>query len=134
MKKILTYGTFDTLHFGHILLLQRARGLGDHLTVGLSSDAFNGSKGKHSFFNFDARAEMLGAIKYVDAIIPEQDWEQKAHDIQRLDIDVFVMGDDWVGKFDNLSSLCEVQYLSRTPDISSTMIRSGVTRQVQPAT
>ncbi len=128
MKKILTYGTFDTLHFGHILLLQRARALGDHLTVGLSSDAFNDSKGKKSFFNYEARAEMLGAIRYVSEIIPEQSWEQKAEDIQRLGIDVFVMGDDWAGKFDSLKTLCEVKYLSRTPDISSTMIRSGVTR------
>lgn len=129
MKKILTYGTFDTLHFGHILLLQRARALGDHLTVGLSSDAFNDAKGKRSFFNYDARAEMLGAIRYVNEIIPENSWSQKADDIQRLGIEVFVMGDDWAGKFDDLSAYCEVKYLSRTPDISSTMIRSGVTRQ-----
>lgn len=128
MIKVLTYGTFDTLHFGHILLLQRARRLGDHLTVGLSSDEFNESKGKTSFFNFDARAEMLSAITYVDDIIPENSWDQKADDIQRLGIGVFVMGDDWRGKFDHLSALCTVTYLPRTPDISSTMIRSGVTK------
>ena len=126
MKRIITYGTFDTLHFGHILLLQRARALGDHLTVGLSSDAFNEAKGKRSFFNYDARAEMLQAIRYVDAIIPEQGWGQKANDIQSLNIDVFVMGDDWSGKFDDLRDHCAVQYLDRTPDISSTMIKSGV--------
>ena len=126
MKKILTYGTFDTLHFGHILLLQRARALGDHLTVGLSSDAFNDAKGKHSFFTYDARAQMLGAIRYVDRIVPEDDWDQKETDIRELGIDVFVMGDDWAGRFDHLSAFCEVRYLSRTPDISSTMIKSGV--------
>lgn len=126
MKRILTYGTFDTLHFGHILLLERAKALGDHLTVGLSTDAFNAVKGKRSFFNYDARAKMLGAITYVDAIIPEENWDQKPADIVRLGIDVFVMGDDWTGRFDALAAMCDVRYLDRTPDISSTMIRSGV--------
>ena len=130
MKKVITYGTFDTLHYGHILLLQRARALGDHLTVGLSSDAFNATKDKVSHFDYAARKAFLEAITYVDAIIPEETWEQKRNDITRLGIDVFTMGSDWTGEFDFLGDLCEVTYLPRTPRISSTAIKTINTASV----
>lgn len=123
MKKVITYGTFDTLHYGHILLLKRAREMGDHLTVALSSDSFNAKKNKVSHFDYEQRRSFLEAITYVDAIIPEDSWEQKRQDIVTHNIDVFTMGDDWAGKFDFLSDLCEVVYLERTPRISSTAIK-----------
>lgn len=123
MKKVITYGTFDTLHYGHILLLQRARALGDHLTVALSTDGFNATKDKVSHFDYAQRADLLRAITYVDDIIPEDNWDQKRTDVTRLGIDVFTMGSDWAGKFDFLDDLCEVVYLSRTPRISSTAIK-----------
>lgn len=123
MKKVITYGTFDTLHYGHILLLQRARMLGDHLTVALSSDAFNATKSKVSHFDFAQRKTLLRAITYVDDIIPEDTWEQKRSDVIDLGIDIFTMGDDWEGQFDFLSDLCDVIYLPRTPRISSTAIK-----------
>ncbi|MCK6075673.1 glycerol-3-phosphate cytidylyltransferase [Paenibacillus silvae] len=126
MKKVITYGTFDLLHYGHILLLQRAKILGDYLIVALSTDEFNQLKGKSAYFTYDERKMMLEAIKYVDLVIPEENWEQKTNDISRWDVDVFVMGDDWKGKFDQLSTLCDVIYLSRTPDISTTSIKSSL--------
>ena len=123
MKKVITYGTFDTLHYGHILLLKRARALGDHLTVALSSDSFNALKEKTSHFDYEARKALLEAITYVDEIIPEHDWDQKRADVVAHNIDVFTMGDDWAGKFDFLGDLCEVIYMPRTPSISSTEIK-----------
>lgn len=123
MKKVITYGTFDTLHYGHILLLKRARALGDHLTVALSSDSFNALKEKTSHFDYEARKALLEAITYVDEIIPEHDWDQKRNDVTAHNIDIFTMGDDWAGKFDFLSDLCEVVYMARTPSISSTEIK-----------
>ena len=123
-RKVITYGTFDTLHYGHILLLKRARELGDHLTVALSSDAFNTLKGKQSHFTYVERHALLSAITYVDTIIPEDDWDQKRTDVQSHAIDVFIMGDDWAGEFDFLADLCAVTYLSRTPRISSTAIKT----------
>ena len=126
MKTVLTYGTFDLLHYGHINLLKRAKALGDYLIVGCSTDEFNAIKNKHSFYTFENRKRVLEAIKYVDLVIPENDWEQKRKDIQKYGVDVFVMGDDWQNKFDNLSDLCEVVYLTRTPDISTTMVKSYI--------
>lgn len=123
MKKVITYGTFDTLHYGHILLLKRARALGDHLTVALSSDSFNALKEKTSHFDYETRKELLAAITYVDEIIPEHNWDQKVTDVADHNIDVFTMGDDWAGEFDFLKDQCEVVYMTRTPSISSTAIK-----------
>lgn len=123
MKTVITYGTFDILHIGHINLLRRARALGDRLVVGLSSDAFNRGKHKSSLLNYDNRRAVLQAIRYVDEIFPEDNWEQKADDIRRYAANVFVMGDDWAGKFDFLKEFCEVVYLPRTTEISTTEIK-----------
>lgn len=123
MKRVLTYGTFDLFHVGHIRLLERARSLGDYLVVGLSTDEFNLGKGKKSVFSYSERFAILGAMRHVDKIIPENDWEQKLNDVISNKIDVFVMGDDWEGKFDFLKSNCEVVYLPRTSGISTTYIK-----------
>ena len=123
MKKVITYGTFDLLHYGHINLLKRAKALGDYLIVALSSDKFNVIKGKMSFFNFEERKTILESIKYVDEVIMEDAWEQKITDIKKYNIDIFVIGNDWEGKFDFLKDYCEVVYLPRTPDISTTQIK-----------
>ncbi len=123
MKKVITYGTFDLLHYGHLELLRRAKEHGDYLVVGLSSDEFNKAKGKTSYFDYEKRKEMLSAITYVDEIISENDWNQKEKDIELHNINVFVMGNDWQGEFDNLASICELVYLPRTPNISSTAIK-----------
>lgn len=119
MKRIITYGTFDVLHYGHINLLKRAKALGDYLIVGLSSDEFNKMKNKQSFYTYEQRKMILEACRYVDLVIPENSWEQKGTDIQKYQADIFVMGDDWVGKFDFLEELCQVVYLPRTPDVCS---------------
>ena len=124
MKKVITYGTFDMLHYGHINLLRRARALGDYLIVALSSDSFNAIKNKQSFFHYEHRRQMLEAIRYVDLIIPENDWEQKREDIIKHNVNIFVMGNDWEGKFDFLKDICEVVYLERTPEISTTRIKN----------
>lgn len=124
MRKVITYGTYDLLHWGHINLLRRARELGDYLIVVLSTDEFNwNEKQKKCFFTYEKRKMMLEAIRYVDEVIPENNWEQKRSDVKDNDVSVFVMGDDWKGKFDFLSDLCEVVYLPRTPDISTTQIK-----------
>ena len=125
MKRILTYGTFDLLHYGHIRLLQRARALGDYLIVGLSTDEFNAQKGKAAFHDYETRKRMLEAIRYVDLVIPEKNWEQKAQDVKDYHVDVVVMGSDWAGseRFEYLRSPCEVVYLDRTPGISTTKIK-----------
>lgn len=124
MKKVITYGTFDLFHYGHIRLLKRAKELGDYLIVALSTDEFNSLKNKISHFNYEERKEILSAIKYVDEIIPETNWEQKQKDIIENDISVFVMGDDWKGKFDELKTLCEVVYLERTKNVSTTELKN----------
>lgn len=123
MKKVITYGTFDLIHPGHINILKRAKNLGDHLIVGLSNDDFNKLKNKKSYFSYEERRLILESIKYVDEIIPEKNWEQKTKDIQQHNVDIFVMGSDWDGKFDFLKTHCEVKYLPRTEDIPSTQIR-----------
>ena len=127
MKRIITYGTYDLLHYGHIHLLQRARALGDYLIVALSTDDFNWRcKQKKCYFSYEKRRQMLEALRCVDLVIPEENWEQKRKDVQLYQADVFVMGDDWVGKFDFLSDLCEVVYLPRTPEISTTRIKQDL--------
>ncbi|HET53780.1 MAG TPA: glycerol-3-phosphate cytidylyltransferase [Ignavibacteria bacterium] len=123
MKKVITYGTFDLLHYGHIHLLKRAKSLGDYLIVALSTNEFNNLKGKQCFFEYKERKKLLEAIRYVDLVIPEENWEQKVNDIKEYKIDIFTMGNDWMGKFDYLQEYCEVIYLPRTPEISSTMIK-----------
>ncbi len=124
MKRVITYGTFDLLHYGHINLLRRAKELGDYLIVALSTDEFNEiEKNKKSYFDYNQRKLLLEAIRYVDLVIPETSWEQKRSDIKEYHIDTFVIGDDWKGKFDHLCDLCEVVYLERTPEISTTKIK-----------
>ena len=127
MKRVITYGTFDLLHYGHIRLLQRAKAYGDYLIVALSTDEFNlNAKNKVCYFTYEQRKNILEAIRYVDLVIPEENWEQKISDVKEYHIDTFVMGDDWEGKFDFLKSQCEVVYLPRTPEISSTQIKSDL--------
>ncbi len=126
MKKVITYGTFDLLHVGHINLLRRAKELGDYLVVALSSDEFNAIKNKKSYYPYEDRKIILEAIKYVDEVIPEYTWEQKIDDVINHKIDVFVMGDDWKGKFDFLKDYCEVVYLPRTEGISTTKIKEDL--------
>lgn len=128
MKKVITYGTFDLLHHGHISLLKRAKELGDHLTVAVSSDEFNLGKGKVCAYPYEERAYIVEAIKYVDYVIPETSWEQKITDIQEHEIDVFVIGNDWAGKFDFLKEYCEVIYLPRTDGISTTQIKNALAK------
>ena len=123
MKKVITYGTFDLLHYGHISLLKRAKELGDYLVVALSTDEFNAIKGKKAHFSYNERKMILEAIKYVDEIIPENNWEQKVEDVRENNTDVFVIGDDWKGKFDFLNEYCQVVYLPRTEGISTTQIK-----------
>jgi len=129
MKRVITYGTFDLLHYGHINLLKRAKELGDYLFVGLSTDEFNELKGKKSYFYYDERKTLLESIIYVDEVIPEKNWDQKIQDIKNYNIDVFVIGDDWKGKFDYLSEYCEVVYLPRTEGISTTKVKTDLKKQ-----
>ena len=128
MKRILTYGTFDLLHYGHIRLLKRAKELGDYLVVAVSTDEFNKIKNKKSYHNYETRKKMLEAIRYVDLVIPEDNWEQKIQDVKDYKIDVVVMGSDWAGsdKFDYLKDFCEVVYLDRTEGISTTKIKKDL--------
>jgi glycerol-3-phosphate cytidylyltransferase len=129
MKRIITYGTFDLLHYGHVNLLRRARELGDYLVVALSTDEFNWhEKRKKCYFSYEIRKQLLEAIRYVDLVIPENSWDQKEYDVKKYYIDTFVMGDDWEGKFDFLKPQCNVVYLSRTPEISTTQIKEDLVR------
>ena len=131
MKKVITYGTFDLLHYGHINLLRRAKSLGDYLIVGLSTDEFNNKENnKECYFDYENRKLLLDAVRYVDCVIPENNWEQKISDIQKYNIDVFVIGDDWKGKFDYLKdSGVEVVYLPRTKEISTSKIKDDLNRR-----
>lgn len=127
MKRVITYGTFDLLHYGHIHLLKRARALGDYLIVALSTDEFNWKeKQKKCYFSYDKRKTLLEAIRYVDLVIPETSWDQKVLDVVKYQADVFVMGDDWTGKFDFLKEYCKVVYLPRTPEVSTTQIKDDL--------
>jgi len=129
MKRVITYGTFDVLHYGHINLLKRAKALGDYLIVVLSSDEFNRIKNKTSYYTYEQRKTILEACRYVDLVVPEYNWEQKIEDIQKYQADIFVMGDDWKGKFDFLKDYCEVVYLPRTPDVSSSLTKEYIKRE-----
>lgn len=126
MVKVITYGTFDVLHYGHINLLKRAKELGDYLIVALSTDEFNDLKGKKAYYSYEQRKIIVEACRYVDLVIPEENWEQKIDNINEYKADIFVMGSDWRGKFDYLNKYCKVVYLERTPDISSTKIKDDL--------
>jgi glycerol-3-phosphate cytidylyltransferase len=125
-KKIITYGTFDLIHHGHINILRRARELGDYLIVALSTDEFTAGKGKQTYYTYEERKKILEAIKYVDEVIPETCWEQKIDDVVRNGVAVFVIGEDWRGKFDFLKPYCKVVYLPRTEGISTTQIKNDL--------
>lgn len=129
MKRILTYGTFDLLHYGHIEILRRAKELGDYLVVALSTDEFNESKGKTAYHSYETRKKMLEAIRYVDLVIPEKSWDQKINDVKEYHIDTVVMGSDWADsdKFDYLKEYCDLVFLERTPGVSTTMIKNDLT-------
>ena len=131
MKRVLTYGTFDLLHYGHINLLKRAKAMGDYLIVALSTDEFNETKGKKAYHNYETRKMMLEAVRYVDLVIPEENWEQKINDVKRYEVDTVVMGSDWAGsdRFDYLKDYCEVVYLPRTEGISTTQIKADLELQ-----
>ncbi len=125
MIRVITYGTFDLFHYGHLKILQRAKELGDFLAVAVSTDEFNRVKNKQCTYPYSHRAQIVEAIKYVDLVIPEENWEQKENDIIKYRIDTFVMGDDWKGKFDHLEQFCKIVYLERTPAISTTRIKQS---------
>ena len=125
-RTILTYGTFDLFHIGHLNILKNCKNLGQRLIVGISTDEFNASKGKKSHFSFRERCEIVAACKYVDEVLPETSWTQKINDINAYSVDLFVMGDDWKGKFDFLKEYCEVTYLPRTIGVSTTLIRESI--------
>ena len=127
MKKVITYGTYDLLHYGHVKLLKRAKALGDYLIVALSTDEFNwNEKQNKCYFSYEERKSLLESLRYVDLVIPEESWEQKISDVKEFKVDTFVIGDDWEGKFDFLKDYCEVVYLPRTPEISTTQIKKDL--------
>lgn len=128
VKRIITYGTFDLFHIGHVRLLKRLKALGDELYVGCATDAFNSIKNKTSIIPFDERIEVLSACRYVDHVFAEEDWAQKPSDIEGFGAHVFGMGNDWEGKFDHLSKYCEVIYLTRTEEVSTTQLIQYVQR------
>jgi glycerol-3-phosphate cytidylyltransferase len=128
MQVVITYGTFDLFHEGHVNLFERARALGDHLIVAVSTDAFNAIKGKSSYFPYESRRRIVAACRYVDEVIAEAGWEQKRGDIRALGVSTFVMGSDWTGRFDDLRDICEVVYLPRTEGISTSLIRDELVR------
>lgn len=126
MKTVLTYGTFDLFHIGHLNLLKRARELGDKLIVAVSTDEFNATKGKTTLMPFEHRVELVRSVRFVDDVIAEENWEQKISDVQKYKVDVFVMGSDWQGKFDFLKPYCDVVYLPRTDNVSSTELKKAI--------
>ena len=126
---ILTYGTYDLLHIGHLNLLKRAKALGDYLVVGLSTESFNILKHKDCFLPFAHRMATLKALRYVDKVIPEESWEQKIGDVKKYKVDIFVMGDDWSGKFDELKKYCKVVYLPRTENLSTTALKTDILKK-----
>ena len=132
MKKVITYGTFDLLHYGHLNLLKRAKALGDYLIVGISTDEFNWyQKNKKCYFSYDERKSLVEAIRYVDLVIPEKSWEQKERDIVEFKVDTFTIGNDWEGKFDFLKKYCNVVYLPRTPEISTSQIKNDLNMSIK---
>ena len=134
MKRVLTYGTYDLLHYGHIRLLKRAKALGDYLIVAISTDEFNAGKGKKAYHDYETRKEMLEAVRYVDLVIPEENWEQKIDDVLNYKVDVVVMGGDWKGseRFEYLRDYCELVYLDRTEGVSTTQIKKELNLQEPP--
>jgi len=127
MRRVITYGTFDLLHYGHINLLRRAKEYGDYLIVVVSSDEFNlKEKNKACYFNYEIRKQLVEAVRYVDLVIPEESWDQKISDIKEYHVDTFIIGDDWKGKFDFLKDYCEVVYLPRTPEVSTSQIKKDL--------
>lgn len=132
MTTVLTYGTFDLFHIGHLNLIQRLTQIGDRVIIGVSTDEFNAGKGKGSVVSYADRARIVESIKGVDLVIPEESWEQKERDIRTHGVDVFAIGDDWAGKFDELATLCRVEYLPRTHGISTTGIKEML-RVLDPA-
>lgn len=134
MKRVLTYGTFDLLHYGHIRLLKRAKALGDYLIVALSTDEFNAGKGKKAYHDYETRKEMLEAVRYVDLVIPEENWEQKVDDVLNYKVDTVVMGGDWKGsdRFEYLREHCELVYLDRTEGVSTTQIKEELNLNEPP--
>ena len=133
MKRVLTYGTFDLLHYGHIRLLKRAKELGDYLIVAISTDEFNALKGKKAYHSYETRKEMLEAVRYVDLVIPEANWEQKIAEVQTYKVDIVVRGGDWAGsdRFEYLKEYCEVVYLDRTEGISTSQIKKELNLQAE---
>lgn len=127
-KTVITYGTFDMFHIGHLNLLRRLSEMGDRVIVAVSTDEFNELKGKNTLIPFKQRAAIVKAIEYVDLVIPEKSWEQKLSDIQTYDVDIFAIGEDWKGKFDFLQDNCEVVYLPRTNNISTTHLKRSLKR------
>ncbi|WP_337926496.1 adenylyltransferase/cytidyltransferase family protein [Vreelandella profundi] len=127
-KTIITYGTFDMFHVGHLNLLKRLNEMADNVIVAVSTDEFNEGKGKKTLIPYDQRASIVESIKYVHKVIPENSWEQKLSDVKEHDVDIFAIGNDWKGKFDFLSELCEVVYLDRTKNISTTDLKKSLTR------
>lgn len=129
MKKVITYGTFDLIHMGHINILRRAKEMGDYLVVAISTDEFNTMKHKQAYYSFEQRKQILEAIRYVDEVIPENTWDQKVQDVKEHDIDIFVMGHDWEGEFDFLKEYCEVIYLPRTEGVSTTKTKQDLSKR-----
>ena len=129
MKKVITYGTFDLIHTGHINILRRAKEMGDYLVVAISTDEFNTMKHKQAYYSFEQRKQILEAIRYVDEVIPEHTWDQKVQDVKEHDIDIFVMGHDWEGEFDFLKEYCEVIYLPRTEGVSTTKTKQDLSKR-----